>query len=76
MKRAPVQANFLGMVDEVRISKVERSAVQMMFSPANVAIITPPASQMAALGETVTLSTVAGGGSPFLINGCSIMRMC
>src|SRR5690348_7211399 len=56
--------NFLGLVDEVRISKMERTAVGMMFAPASVAILTPPASQLAAAGDTVTLTSVAGGGAP------------
>jgi autotransporter-associated beta strand protein len=56
--------NFLGLIDEVRVSKVERSSVQMMFTPPNVTIISPtsPTSQMAAAGDSVTLTTVAGGG--------------
>ncbi|EEF62338.1 beta strand repeat-containing protein [Pedosphaera parvula] len=56
--------NFLGAIDEVRISKVERTAVGMQFTPANVTILTQPASQFVAVGDTLTLSTVAGGGAP------------
>jgi autotransporter-associated beta strand protein len=41
----PVSANFLGKIDEVRISSVARSANQMMFQPATVALVQQPIGQ-------------------------------
>jgi len=41
----PVSANFLGKIDEVRISNVARSANQMMFQPATVALVQQPIGQ-------------------------------
>ena len=55
-------SNFLGLVDEVRISKVARGPSSMMFAPANVVIDTEPVSQFVAAGETVTLTSSASGG--------------
>ena len=59
-----INGNFLGLIDEVRISKIERTAVQMMFTSTALSIITQPQSQFVAAGDTVTLSVVAGGESP------------
>jgi autotransporter-associated beta strand protein len=56
--------NFLGLIDEVRISKVERTSVGMMFIPSAVNIVSSPASQFVPVGDTVTLTTVAGGVQP------------
>ena len=57
-----LSSNFLGLIDEVRVSKIERSAYGMMFAPANVTIGTSPASQFVAVGDTVALGVAAGGG--------------
>jgi autotransporter-associated beta strand protein len=54
--------NFLGLIDEVRISKVERSSVGMMFAPASVLITSQPVSQFVAVGDPVVLNVGAGGG--------------
>jgi autotransporter-associated beta strand protein len=56
--------NFLGLIDEVRISNVERSAAQMMFIANAISIVTQPASQLVAAGDTVSLSVVATGVTP------------
>ena len=57
--------NFLGLIDEVRISNIARGAGGMLFGVPNVAIDTQPASQYAIAGETVRLSVVASGEPPF-----------
>ena len=62
--RGTPNGNFLGLIDEVRISKVGRGPSGMMFAPASVAIDTQPASQFVAAGETLTLNCVASGGVP------------
>ncbi len=41
----PVLANFMGKIDEFRISKIARAANQMMFAPATVAITQQPIGQ-------------------------------
>ncbi|HEX9046950.1 MAG TPA: hypothetical protein VF988_07970, partial [Verrucomicrobiae bacterium] len=38
----PLRANFLGKIDEVRISGIARAANQMLFAPANVVITQQP----------------------------------
>ena len=55
--------NFLGSIDEVRISKVARSAAQMLFSPTNITILTQPSNQFVAVGDTASLSVLAAGGT-------------
>jgi autotransporter-associated beta strand protein len=55
--------NFLGSIDEVRISRVARSPVQMLFSPVTIGIITQPTNQFVAVGDSPTLSVLAAGGT-------------
>lgn len=57
-------SNFSGLIDEVRISKIERNAVQMRFTSSALAWVTQPQSQFVAAGDTVTLGSLAGGESP------------
>ena len=57
-------SNFIGLVDEVRISKTERNALQMLFASSALSIITQPTSQTVAAGEKVTLTSLASGGAP------------
>ena len=57
-------SNFLGLLDEVRISKIERTSVQMAFTASAITIITQPASQLVAAGDSPILSVVASGESP------------
>ncbi len=59
-----VNGNFVGMIDEVRISKVERTATQMMFMSPVLAWVNQPQGQFAAVGDTVTLNSLAGGLDP------------
>lgn len=55
--------NFVGLIDEVRISKVARSSSQMMFTSDNVTIVTePPSNLLVAAGDTVSISATASGG--------------
>jgi autotransporter-associated beta strand protein len=53
--------NFLGLIDEPRISSAERGPGEMMFTAAVVGIVTQPASQFVAAGENVLLSVGATG---------------
>ncbi len=53
--------NFMGQIDEVRISGVERTAAQMMFISSNVTIISSPANQFVAVGDSVSLNVLATG---------------
>ena len=54
-------SNFLGLVDEVRVSNFERGPGQMMFTAAVVGIVSEPASQFVAAGDNVLLSVGATG---------------
>jgi autotransporter-associated beta strand protein len=56
-----VNGNFLGMIDEVRISNIERDPRQMMFTAAVVGIVTEPANQFVAAGDNVLLTVGATG---------------
>ena len=53
--------NFVGMIDEVRISNIERGPGDMMFVPTCPLIVSQPAGTYAALGDTVALSVGAAG---------------
>jgi autotransporter-associated beta strand protein len=53
--------NFLGLIDEVRISNIERGPDQMMFTAAVVGIVSQPASQFVAAGDNVYLTVGASG---------------
>jgi len=57
-------ANWIGRIDEVRISKIARSASDMLFSTTNVIILTPPASQTVAAGAALNLGVTASGVRP------------
>jgi hypothetical protein len=58
-------ANFLGKIDEARISSVARAAGQMLFVPAGIAITTQPSptNQFVGTGQSISYS-VAASGSP------------
>jgi autotransporter-associated beta strand protein len=56
-------ANFLGVIDEVRISSVARGSNEMMFS-GPVVIASQPADQSVALGQVANLSVRAAGADP------------
>ena len=62
----PDLANFLGNIDEVRISGVARAANAMLFANANAAIVSQPApaSQWVAAGQPFNLSVSASGQAP------------
>jgi autotransporter-associated beta strand protein len=55
--------NFLGMIDEVRISKIARGPSSMMFQLPTINL-TPLASQFVPVGSTLALSSIATGGLP------------
>lgn len=57
-------ANFLGLIDEVRISKVVRSAAAMLFASPDVVILTPPSDATVAVGQNNRFSVAAAGLSP------------
>jgi len=56
--------NFLGKIDEVRISSVARPAMGMLFASTNLAIITQPASVTAGYASTAVFSVSAAGPQP------------
>ena len=62
---APVLANFLGKMDEVRLSSVARAANQMMFQPATATIAQQPVGQEGVdYGGTGILSVGVAGAFP------------
>ncbi|HEY1790474.1 MAG TPA: autotransporter-associated beta strand repeat-containing protein [Verrucomicrobiae bacterium] len=54
-------ANFLGQIDEIRISGIARSAEQMMFVPPAITFTTQPANQTVVTNQTATFTALAGG---------------
>lgn len=62
--RNPSQNAFLGLIDEVRISKVARGAGQMMFAGPNITFDVQPANTVAAVGQPFSLSVTASGIPP------------
>jgi len=59
----PDSANFLGKIDEVRISSVARAAGQMLFVPAGIAITSQPSptNQIIGTGQPISYSVTASG---------------
>jgi autotransporter-associated beta strand protein len=60
----PLNANFLGLIDEVRMSKVALAAGQMMFSAPSITIDVDVTNQVTVLGQTVNLAVSASGVPP------------
>jgi autotransporter-associated beta strand protein len=58
-----LNGNFLGAIDEVRISRIARGPSGMMFALPSVTV-TPLNNQFATVGSTVTLTSLATGGLP------------
>ena len=56
-------ANFLGKIDEVRISSMARTATDMLFVPAGIAIISQPSptNQLVGTGQSISYSVTASG---------------
>ncbi len=56
-------ANFLGKIDEVRISSVARAAGQMLFVPTGIAITSQPSptNQLVGTGQSISYSVTASG---------------
>ncbi len=59
-----VNANFLGLIDEVRISSVDRGAAGMMFTDPGAVITTQPVGEVVAVNQAAAFSVVGGGQSP------------
>jgi autotransporter-associated beta strand protein len=57
--------NWVGLIDEVRMSNVERAANQMVFGSNDVAIASQPSSQIVVVGQSATFSVTAYGMPPF-----------
>jgi autotransporter-associated beta strand protein len=60
----PLNANFLGLIDEVRMSKVALGAGQMMFSAPTITIDVDVTNQVTVLGQTVNFAVSASGVPP------------
>lgn len=72
-------ANFLGKIDEVRISNVARAATDMLFGSTVVNIVSQPApaSQVVGIGQSFNLSVAASGKSPIYqwrLNGLPVFN--
>ena len=57
-------ANFLGLIDEVRISSIARAANAMQFVSPNVTIIQAPAAQTVGVGQEASFTVLASGEQP------------
>ena len=68
--------NFVGLIDEVRLSKVARSPAELMFNSSNVIVLSSPADEAIAVGQSAGLSVVASGTPPLFyqwrLNGLPI----
>jgi autotransporter-associated beta strand protein len=60
----PLNANFLGLIDEVRMSKVALGPGQMMFSAPSITIDVDVTNQVTVLGQTVNFAVSASGVPP------------
>src|ERR1035441_7519647 len=66
--------NFVGLIDEVRLTRIARSAADMMFNTTNpilpVSIYTQPASRTNAVGQPASISVVVFGTEPLAYQWC------
>lgn len=62
--RGPKFQRWIGLIDEVRFSKVALSAANMMFNSFNVVISQDPVSQSLAVGQPANFSVTAAGSPP------------
>ena len=62
--RAPNYQRWIGLIDEVRFSKVALSATNMMFNSFNVVISQDPVNQSLAVGQPANFSVSASGSPP------------
>lgn len=53
--------NFLGTIDEVRMSSIERGPADMRFTADTVHVVTQPADQFVAAGDNVSVAATASG---------------
>jgi autotransporter-associated beta strand protein len=58
-------SNFIGLIDEVRISRVARGSASMLLGPTEVTVVTDPAGDIVATGQPFSLSVSAGGLPPY-----------
>lgn len=63
--RTGANNNFLGLIDEFRISSVARGASGMLFTSTNLAIETQPVPQTVAVGQATSFSVTASGLPPY-----------
>jgi len=68
--------NWIGRMDEVRISSIARAPSDMLFSTINVIIVTSPESQTVTVGQPLNLGVTASGAGPLFylwrFNGVTI----
>lgn len=57
-------SNFLGLIDEVRISRVARPANGMLFGPSTPQIVSHPVNETVAVGQPASFSVAAAGSPP------------
>lgn len=63
--RNPPNGNFLGLVDEVRISKVARATNEMMFGVGSPTVTSlQPTNPVVGVGQAITFSVTVAGASP------------
>ena len=62
--RSAVNLGFNGLIDEVRMSNIERAATNMMFYSFSVVIAQDPVSQSLAVGQPANFSVSASGSPP------------
>jgi autotransporter-associated beta strand protein len=60
----PLNANFLGLIDEVRMSKIALGPGQMMFSAPTITIDVDVTNQVTVLGQIVNFAVSASGVPP------------
>ena len=61
VSRNTPNGNFMGLIDEVRISSIARSPFNMVFATTNVDVLVPPANQTVVESQPFTLSVLAAG---------------
>lgn len=62
--RVSTTLGFNGLIDEVRMSNIERAATNMMFYSFSVVIAQDPVSQSLAVGQPANFSVSASGSAP------------
>jgi autotransporter-associated beta strand protein len=65
MGRGVPNNNFLGVIDEVRISRIARAATGMVMGPPDVVFQSQPVDDVVAIGQPSLFSVVVSGQAPF-----------